>query len=323
MGQRKGEIMSNIDKYEARKKMVYDFMCDDMYVPMKIKELCIVLGVKKEDRPQLEQILLDLQAEGRITLSKRGKYSKSEIKKTVGVFTAHQRGFGFVTVEGEPDDIFIPAEYVNGAMHMDTVEITISPVTTGRRKEGKVVSVIERGMKQVVCTYEASDNFGFAVPDNTRFGTDIFIPKERSKGAMSGHKVVVEITSYGKKGKKPEGKVVEIIGHIDDPGTDILSIVKALDLFRTFHITPKISNSFDDLVSIYVSSSSGIGVSVIPTSVAAYTSNEYTDSYLIDDADTSIAYVMAWGKNISNPAAKLFMEAVKKYAKGDDNIYGL
>lgn len=113
---------------------------------------------KKEDRPQLEQILLDLQAEGRITLSKRGKYSKSEIKKTVGVFTAHQRGFGFVTVEGEPDDIFIPAEYVNGAMHMDTVEITISPVTTGRRKEGKVVSVIERGMKQVVCTYEASDN---------------------------------------------------------------------------------------------------------------------------------------------------------------------
>ena len=73
--------MSNIDKYETRKKMVYDFMCDDMYVPMKIKELCIVLGVKKEDRPQLEQILLDLQAEGRITLSKRGKYSKSEIKR--------------------------------------------------------------------------------------------------------------------------------------------------------------------------------------------------------------------------------------------------
>ena len=99
--------------------------------------------------------------------------------------------------------------------------------------------------------------------------------------------------------------------------------MEIMDLFRTFHITPKIENSFDDLVSIYVSSSSGIGVSVIPTSVAAYTSDEYTDSYLIDDADTSIAYVMAWEKNISNPAAKLFMEAVKKYAKGDDNIYGL
>ena len=157
----------------------------------------------------MNRFFLDLQAEGRITLSKRGKYSKSEIKKTVGVFTAHQRGFGFVTVEGEPDDIFIPAEYVNGAMHMDTVEITISPVTTGRRKEGKVVSVIERGMKQVVCTYEASENFGFAVPDNTRFGTDIFIPKERSKGAMSGHKVVVEITSYGKRAKSRRARLLK------------------------------------------------------------------------------------------------------------------
>lgn len=94
-------------------------------------------------------------------------------------------------------------------MHMDTVEITISPVTTGRRKEGKVVSVIERGMKQVVCTYEASDNFGFAVPDNTRFGTDIFIPKERSKGAMSGHKVVVEITSYGKRVKSRRARLLK------------------------------------------------------------------------------------------------------------------
>lgn len=138
---------------------------------------------------------MDLQAEGRITLSKREIFKVGNQKDSRRIHSA-SRGFGFVTVEGEPDDIFIPAEYVNGAMHMDTVEITISPVTTGRRKEGKVVSVIERGMKQVVCTYEASDNFGFAVPDNTRFGTDIFIPKERSKGAMSGHKVVVEITLW-------------------------------------------------------------------------------------------------------------------------------
>ena len=73
--------MSNIDLYEKRKKMIYDFMCEDMYVPMKIKELCIVLGVSKEDRPQLERILLELQEEGKITLSKRGKYAKSEIKQ--------------------------------------------------------------------------------------------------------------------------------------------------------------------------------------------------------------------------------------------------
>ena len=86
-------------KYEQRKKMIYDFMCDDMYVPMKIKELAIVLGVKRDQRPQLEQILNDLMMEGRIVCSKRGKFSKSEEKKIVGTFQAHPKGFGFVSVE--------------------------------------------------------------------------------------------------------------------------------------------------------------------------------------------------------------------------------
>ena len=222
--------MSNIDLYEKRKKMIYDFMCEEMYVPMKIKELCIVLGVSKEDRPQLERILLELQEEGKITLSKRGKYAKSEVKQLVGIFTAHQKGFGFVSIEGEEEDIFIPADDVNGAMHQDTVEVSISPVVTGRRREGKILKIIERGMSQVVCTFDKSENFGFAIPDNPKFGTDIFVPLERSKGAISGHKVVVEITDYGKRGKHPEGKVIEIIGHINDPGTDILSIVRAYDM---------------------------------------------------------------------------------------------
>lgn len=216
--------------YEKRKKMIYDFMCDEMYVPMKIKELCIMLDVSKNDRPELERILLELQAEGKITLSKRGKYSKAESKVMVGTFTAHQSGFGFVSIEGEPEDIFIPIDNVNGAMHQDIVEVNIAPAKTGKRREGSIVKIIERGMKQVVCTYEQSKTFGFGVPDNPKFNKDIFIPMERSKGAVSGHKVVVEITSYGKGNKNPEGKVVEIIGHINDPGVDIMSLVRAYDL---------------------------------------------------------------------------------------------
>lgn len=218
------------EMYEKRKKTVYDFMCDEMYVPMKIKELAIVLGVTKEQRPQLEQILEELMAEGRIERSKRGKYAKSEVKKCTGTFSSHPKGFGFVTVPGEAEDIFIPETEVHGAMHMDTVEISVSPLTGGRRKEGSVLRIVERGMKQVVCTYEQSKTFGFAVPDNPKFGSDIFIPQEKSKGAVSGHKVVVEITDYGKKNKKPEGKVVEILGHINDPGVDILSMVRAYGL---------------------------------------------------------------------------------------------
>lgn len=216
--------------FSKRKQIVYQFICDEMYVPMKIKELAIVLGVKKEDRPVLEEILLELQEEGKITISKRGKYSKSEEKQIVGTFTAHPKGFGFVSIEGEDEDIFIPEAKVGDALHMDKVQVVVSPQATGRRREGTIVKVLERGMKQIVCTYEQSKNYGFAVPDNPRFGSDIFIPLERSKGAVKGHKVVVEITKYAKNGKSPEGKVVEILGHVNDPGTDILSIVRAYDL---------------------------------------------------------------------------------------------
>lgn len=227
------EIM-NQNNYEKRKQIVYNFICDSIYVPMKIKELAIVLGVKKEEREELECILEELISEGKITLSKRGKYSKSEVKRLQGVFTAHPKGFGFVTVEGEEEDFFIPESRILDACHQDVVEIELSPVSTGKRKEAVITKVIARGMKQLVCSYEESKNFGFAVPDNPRFAWDIFIPIEKSKGAVSGHKVVVEITKYAKAGKKPEGKVVEILGHINDPGTDILSIVRAYDLPMEF-----------------------------------------------------------------------------------------
>ncbi len=221
---------NEIDLYEKRKKTVYKFICDDRYVPMKIKELAIMLEVKKEERPQLERILLELQQEGKILLSKRGKYAKAVEQYVTGIFAANPKGFGFVTAEGETEDIFIPAAKVNGAMHQDMVAIVISPVETGKRREGAVLKILERGMKQLVCTYEESGNFGFAIPDNVKFGRDIFIQKERSKGAVTGHKVVVEITDYGKGEKNPEGRVVEILGHINDPGVDILSIVRAYEL---------------------------------------------------------------------------------------------
>lgn len=222
--------MEENNLFQKRKQMVYDFICEDMYVPMKIKELAIVLGVKKEQRPQLEEILEELLTEGKIVLSKRGKYAKAESKKLQGIFTAHPKGFGFVTIEGLEEDIFIQEAKTNGALHTDIVEVQVLPVATGKRKEGEILSIIERGAKLMVCTYEKSKSFGFAVPDNTKFAKDIFIPEERSKGAVSGHKVVVEITDYGKKNKNPEGKVVEILGHINDPGVDILSIVRAYDL---------------------------------------------------------------------------------------------
>ncbi len=215
---------------EERKKTIYQFICDEFYVPMKAKEMAVVLSVPKSQRSELQEVLDALVMDGRIGVTSKGKYIKSEGKYLTGTFTAHARGFGFVSIEGEEEDIFIPESQVHGAFHMDTVQVAITSENTGRRREGTITKIISRGTTRIVCTYEKSKTFGFAVPDNPKFGSDIFIPQERSKGAVSGHKVVVEITDYGKEGRKPEGKVVEIIGHINDPGTDIMSIVKAYDL---------------------------------------------------------------------------------------------
>ncbi len=99
--------------------------------------------------------------------------------------------------------------------------------------------------------------------------------------------------------------------------------MEIMDLLRTFHISPRIESSFDDIVSMFVAVSSGLGFSIIPKSLAGFSSNEYTAYYPIDDADTSIAYVMAWKRNIANPSAKLFINSVRKYAEGEDNIYEL
>lgn len=216
---------------QERKKTIYEFICDDLYIPMKAKEMAMVLGVPKDRRQELMEILDALVADGKIEVSSRGKYAKSEGKFITGVFSAHPRGFGFVSVDGEDEDIFIGEAQVGGAFHGDTVQVSLlSDGGRGRRREGTITKIIERGTNHIVCTYEKSRTFGFAIPDNPRFGKDIFIPQERAKGAVSGHKVVVELTDFGGEGKKPEGKIIEILGHINDPGTDILSIVRAYDL---------------------------------------------------------------------------------------------
>jgi len=231
-----------MDIKEKRKKVICDLVNDALYVPMKEKELAMFLQVAKEDREAFRTVLQELLAEGKLMLTVKGKYMKSNGKGLTGTFISNAKGFGFVEVEGQEEDYYIPEDKVNGAFHRDTVEITLIPGHTGKRKEAQVIRIIARGMSSVVGTFQRpqlsgktkSDSglagFGFVVPDNSKLPQDIYVPIERSKGAMSGHKVVVEITDYGTGNKSPEGKVVEILGHINDPGVDIMSIVRGYEL---------------------------------------------------------------------------------------------
>ena len=220
---------------EEKKKIIYEFICDARYVPMKQKELAIVLQVSRERRQELAQALDELVAEGKLQISKRGRYSKAEEKTVTGIFTSHAKGFGFVSVEDQEEDIYIGEEDTKGAFLGDTVQVALKGhAVGGKSREGVIVEVLAHGIRSVVGTFEKSKNFGFVIPDNQRITRDIFIPLEHTKGAVTGHKVVAELMDYGTGRKNPEGRVTEILGHSSDPGTDILSIVRAYQIPTEF-----------------------------------------------------------------------------------------
>lgn len=151
-----------------------------------------------------------------------------------GTFISNAKGFGFVEVEGREQDLFIPENEVNGAFHKDLVQVELLNGQHGKRQEARVTKVLSHQLARLVGTYDNAGNFGFVIPDNDKVSADIFVPRERSKGAVSGHKVVVELTDYGDKKHKPEGRVIEILGHVNDPGVDIISIIKGFDLPTEF-----------------------------------------------------------------------------------------
>ncbi|MBP5282147.1 MAG: ribonuclease R, partial [Lachnospiraceae bacterium] len=156
----------------------------------------------------------------------------------LGTFIMSAKGFGFVEVEGCKEDYYIPAEQTADAFHMDQVLILPDGgPKRGQRRTAKVVEIKSHGITKVIGTFDLAHNmhFGFVIPDNSRISQDIFVPGEVSMGAVTGHKVVVEIRDYGSRNprsgfRSPEGKIVEIIGHVNDPGVDITSIVKGYDL---------------------------------------------------------------------------------------------
>lgn len=217
-----------------QKEMLVELMNDKQYRPMKFKELCVLLDVPREQRDELRLLLDMLVEEGRIGLSNHGKYGKAELFTQKGIFSSSTRGFGFVRIEGRDQDIFIPSDDVNGAMHQDTVLVAVTNAKEGMREEGRVVKILEHGIHTVVGTYRKNKKYGFVIPDNKRIQTDIFVTPQNSMDADDGCKVVVKLIAYGDVHKSPEGEITEILGGKNEPGTDILSIAKAYDIPMEF-----------------------------------------------------------------------------------------
>ena len=160
-----------------------------------------------------------------------------ENRKLIGTFRANEKGFGFVVPEDENEekDIFIPGKNINGALNEDVVEVEIlKEGNSSKNSEGKIIRIVRRGKTTLVGTFQKSRNFGFVVPDDKSFGTDIFVSKKDFGKARDKHKVVVKITKYPEKGRKAEGEIIEVIGGINQAGVDMLSIIKEFELPSTF-----------------------------------------------------------------------------------------
>ena len=218
------------EEFEEKKKMIEEFVGSKGYRSMSVKEMAMVLQVPSRDKKDFREVLDALAREGKISIDLKGKIKPLPADVKVGKYMATQRGFGFVRVEGEDDDIFIPGSYTKSALDGDTVQVLVKKEGgEGKRREGQL-NILERGNSVLVGTYTRSRNFGFVTPDNQKFTKDIYVAKAESKGAVTGHKVVVEITDFGDEQRKPEGRVLEILGHVNDPGVDILSVIKAYGL---------------------------------------------------------------------------------------------
>ena len=192
---------------------------DDRYYDDRREEYGSEYGRKKKDKNKKD----------------KNKKEQPEGIQAEGTFIGHPKGFGFVEIEGQDEDIFIPESDTGTAMHQDKVRIIIrDDKKEGKRQEGVVVKVLERGMPEIVGTYQLNRDFGFVISDNPKFSKDIFIPRKEAAGIKNGDKVIAVITDYGSGNKNPEGKIKENLGNIRTPGTDILAIVKSFGIPSEF-----------------------------------------------------------------------------------------
>ena len=221
----------------STKEKLIEFMKEKAYKPMKKNELANIFEIKEEEYNDFYNLLNEMEKEGLIVKTRKEVYGIPEkMNLLVGVIQGNSNGFGFLIPENkEYNDVFISPKDMNGALNKDKVIIRLKRKgKEGKKPEGEVIRILKRENKEIVGTFERSKNFGFVVADDDKIHTDIFIPKSEFNGAKDDDKVVVEITKWPEKRRSPEGKIIEVIGNINDVGTDILSIVKKHNLKEKF-----------------------------------------------------------------------------------------
>lgn len=220
------------------KKRILEILKEKNTPPLFPDKLMEIMEISREEREVFINILDDMVADGQLVMTRKKKYGLPEVLGLlVGRIQGNPRGFAFfIPDEGNESDVFIPAENLNGAMHNDRVMVRVNRhgMNSMPSREGEVYKVLSRANTTIVGTFERERNFGFVVPDDPRISNDIFISKDYMLNAETGYKVVVEILRWPDLRRNPEGKIIEVLGHKDEAGTDILSIIRQFNLPEEF-----------------------------------------------------------------------------------------
>lgn len=219
------------------KEKILSFMKDEAYKPLTFTELMHEFEIESNMKKELLKVLNELENEGKIIFTRTERYGIPEkMNLVIGTLDGHQKGYAFLRPDDKDiKDIFISPVDMNGAMHGDRVIVRPTAVSEEvKSPEGKVIRIIERANEYVIGTFQKSSHFGFVVPDDKKIAFDIFIPKEEFHNAQTNNKVNVKITEWPDKRKNPEGKIVDIIGDIEDTKTHIEAVLLAKKVRQSF-----------------------------------------------------------------------------------------
>lgn len=214
---------------DEMKQKVFNFFKENSSRPLSVHEMEEALELyDADDFTLLVKALNELEQEGELVRTRKNRYGLPERMNLIrGNIQVHSKGFAFLIPDQEgQDDIFIHQNDLNSAMNGDKVLVRIESRGKDKLKpEGTVIRILERNVEKIVGTYEDNGHFGFVIADDKRIPNDIFIPKKAANGAVDGHKVIAKITKYPEGRMSAEGEVLEILGHKNDPGIDILAII--------------------------------------------------------------------------------------------------
>ena len=220
---------------EEREQKILELMKDENYIPMKAKEIAMIMRVPKNEYGDFIELLGKLELDFKIQKNRKSKYRLVDKTYYDGIYKKNQKGFGFVKLEGKEDEIYISKENSLNALNGDRVLIEIlEEANKVKSAEARVVKILKHEKDTVVGIFQNSKNFGFVVPDDKNFGTDIFISKKNMGKARNNHKVLVKIIKYPENGKKAEGKIIEVLGNVNEAGVDMLSLIKEYNLPSVF-----------------------------------------------------------------------------------------